>query len=97
MKKLAKVGFGKYNFLLLYIIYMSTPNHYNTSIEPRDYITANNLDFNEGNIIKYVSRWKQKNGLEDLIKAKNYLDYLIDMNKSYLNDSVEIEINDIRR
>ena len=76
---------------------MSTPNHYNKSIEPRDYITANNLDFNEGNIIKYVSRWKQKNGLEDLIKAKNYLDYLIDMNKSYLNDSVEIEINDIRR
>ncbi len=57
------------------------PKHYNNKIEPRDYITANNLDFNEGNIIKYISRYKQKNGLEDLLKAQNYLNYLIKINQ----------------
>tara|TARA_R110000772_G_scaffold217894_2_gene328409 strand:+ start:405 stop:608 length:204 start_codon:yes stop_codon:yes gene_type:complete len=57
--------------------------HYKkSSIEPRDYITANKLDFNEGNIIKYVSRWKDKNGIEDLLKAKDYLEYLIELNKN---------------
>ena len=56
---------------------MDTPLHYQNKIEPRDYITSNKLDFNEGNIIKYVSRYKEKNGLDDLLKAKNYLDYLI--------------------
>lgn len=54
------------------------PKHYNQlKIQPRDYITKNKLDYNEGNVIKYVSRWRSKNGLEDLYKAKNYLDYLI--------------------
>lgn len=57
------------------------PIHYNNKIDPRDYITANNLDFNEGNIIKYISRYKQKNGLEDLLKAQNYLNYLIKINQ----------------
>jgi len=55
------------------------PKHYNIlKIQPRDYITANNIGYNEGNIIKYVSRWKHKNGIEDLKKAKNYIDFLID-------------------
>tara|TARA_Y100001973_G_C5186362_1_gene328106 strand:- start:1838 stop:2056 length:219 start_codon:yes stop_codon:yes gene_type:complete len=54
------------------------PKHYNVfKIQPRDYITSNNLGYNEGNIIKYVTRWKLKNGIEDLKKAKNYIDYLI--------------------
>ncbi len=53
------------------------PKHYNIKIEPRDYITKNKLDFNEGNIIKYITRYKQKNGLEDLKKAQDYLNYLI--------------------
>lgn len=57
---------------------MEKPKHYNIKIDPRDYITVNNLDFNEGNIIKYISRYKEKNGLGDLLKAKNYLNYLIE-------------------
>ena len=60
---------------------METPDHYKNKIEPRDYITSNNLDFNEGNIIKYVSRWKKKNGIEDLLKAQDYLQYLIKLNQ----------------
>lgn len=53
--------------------------HYkNLEIEPIEYITKNKLGFCEGNIIKYVSRYKYKNGLEDLKKAKFYIDYLIE-------------------
>lgn len=54
-------------------------SHYKLgSIEPIDYIVANSMDFLEGNIIKYVSRYKHKNGLEDLLKAKDYLERLIE-------------------
>lgn len=47
------------------------------TIEPITYIEANNLNFVEWNIIKYVTRYKYKNWLEDLQKAKFYLDRLI--------------------
>lgn len=57
---------------------MSKPTHYTEGeIEPLDYIIANDLNFIEGNIIKYVTRYKYKNGLEDLKKARHYLDVLI--------------------
>jgi len=52
--------------------------HYtNRGIQPIDYIVANGMDFLEGNIVKYVTRYRQKNGLEDLRKASAYLDLLI--------------------
>ena len=47
-------------------------------IEVWDYIVDQKMSFLEGNIIKYVSRYKVKNGLEDLKKAKQYLDKLIE-------------------
>ncbi len=54
------------------------PAHYaNCTIEPIEYIVKNNLGFCEGNVIKYVTRYKAKNGLEDLLKAKYYLERLI--------------------
>jgi|TARA_R110000751_G_scaffold84228_1_gene168640 hypothetical protein len=54
-------------------------NHYkDMAIQPTDYIMANNLGFVEGNVIKYVSRWRVKNGVEDLKKARHYLDLLIE-------------------
>jgi hypothetical protein len=53
--------------------------HYKTlKIEPIEYIEANGLGFCEGNIVKYVSRWKQKNGLDDLRKAEWYIRRLIE-------------------
>ena len=53
--------------------------HYKSKgIQPIEYIMANELDFCEGNVIKYVSRWRQKNGLDDLLKAKHYLEFLIE-------------------
>lgn len=55
--------------------------HYtNKPIQPWDYIVANNIGYLEGNVIKYVSRWKEKGGVEDLRKAKHYLAKLIELN-----------------
>jgi hypothetical protein len=54
--------------------------HYKTkAIQPWDYIVANNLGYLEGNIVKYVSRWKEKGGVEDLRKASHYLAKLIEV------------------
>ena len=54
-------------------------DHYHVqTIQPIDFILANELDFCEGNIIKYVTRWRYKNGIEDLKKARHYLDFLIE-------------------
>jgi hypothetical protein len=54
-------------------------DHYIQPIQPWDYIAANELGFFEGNIIKYVTRWKKKGGVEDLKKARHYLDKLIEL------------------
>lgn len=52
--------------------------HYSKNkIQPIDYILANDMDFITGNIVKYVTRYKHKNGLEDLKKAQHYLEILI--------------------
>lgn len=54
-------------------------NHYaKYKIQPTEFIHANNVPFIEGNIIKYVMRYKDKNGIEDLKKAKHYIDLLIE-------------------
>jgi hypothetical protein len=54
-------------------------SHYkDMKITPRDYAKANGLDCDEFSIIKYVSRWRTKNGVEDLRKAKHYIDMLIE-------------------
>ena len=47
-------------------------------IQPIEFIRANEFNFCEGNVIKYVSRYRHKNGLEDLLKARQYLDWLIE-------------------
>tara|TARA_R110001592_G_scaffold45053_5_gene144261 strand:- start:1353 stop:1643 length:291 start_codon:yes stop_codon:yes gene_type:complete len=56
------------------------PAHYTKGIEMWEYAHSQGLDFFEGNIIKYVTRWRHKNGMEDLLKAKQYLDKLIKNN-----------------
>lgn len=48
-------------------------------IQPVQYIHANGIGYLEGNVIKYVSRWKKKNGIEDLKKAKHYIELLIEL------------------
>ena len=46
-------------------------------IQPFEYIQRNGIGFGEGCVIKYVSRWKAKGGVEDLKKARHFLDLLI--------------------
>lgn len=54
-------------------------SHYkDMAIQPVEFITKNNIGYCEGNVIKYVCRWKNKNGVEDLKKARHYIDLLID-------------------
>lgn len=54
------------------------PGYYNKGkIEVWDFINDQNLNYFAGNIIKYVCRYKDKNGIEDLNKAKTYLEKLI--------------------
>jgi hypothetical protein len=60
--------------------------HYkDKAIQPIEYIHANNLGFCEGNVIKYVTRWKDKNGLNDLLKAKHYIELLIELETRHEN------------
>lgn len=54
--------------------------HYKVkTIQPWDYIAANELGYFEGNIVKYVSRWRDKGGVDDLRKAQHYLQKLIEL------------------
>jgi len=58
---------------------VTNPKHYvGLGITPLEYITANELDFLEGNIIKYVTRYPHKGGVNDLLKARTYLEKLIE-------------------
>lgn len=53
-------------------------SHYKgMAIQPVEYVHANGIGYFEGNVIKYVSRWRQKNGIEDLRKAVHFLQLLI--------------------
>ena len=57
-------------------------SHYkNRAIQPVQYIHANNLGFLEGCIVKRITRWRDKNGLEDLLKIKQEVDLLIELEK----------------
>lgn len=47
----------------------SRPSHYQTAIDPYKYALANNLGGLEMNVVKYVTRWKKKDGIKDLDKA----------------------------
>jgi hypothetical protein len=66
---------------------MSTPlasqeggQHYkDLKIQPIEYITANGLSFSQGNVIKYVTRYKAKNGAQDLKKAIHMLQLMLQL------------------
>lgn len=71
-------------------------NHYkNRSIQPVEYIHYNGLNFCEGNVVKYVTRWRDKNGLADLTKSKHYVELLYDLSaeEDRKNGAIFIEKN----
>lgn len=54
-------------------------DHYKSkAIQPWDYIEANNMDFFEGNALKYLTRWKVKGGVSDLKKAIHYIQKIVE-------------------
>ena len=55
------------------------PPHYTQhEIEPIDFIVKNKLDFCQGNVVKYICRYNLKGGIDDLLKAKQYIDFIIE-------------------
>ena len=59
--------------------------HYrNKAIQPWDYIVSNNLGYLEGCVVKYVSRYKEKGGVQDLKKAAHYLQKLMEVQSERL-------------
>lgn len=59
-------------------------DHYSKrAIQPIEFIAANDLNFMEGSIVKYIVRWRDKGGFQDLEKIKQYVDLLIEMENKY--------------
>lgn len=54
-------------------------NHYQTAIQHWDYVVANDLDYFQGQITKYITRWRKKNGVHDLYKARHFLEKYIEV------------------
>ena len=55
-------------------------DHYKKfAIQPIEFIHLNKIPFIEGNIIKYIARWRDKGGLADLEKVRHYVDLLIEL------------------
>lgn len=57
---------------------MKKPSYYDKKIDVYDFCLANNIGMLEGNCIKYLFRYKEKNGIEDLLKAKHTIERLIE-------------------
>lgn len=58
-------------------------DHYkNKAIQPWDFISSNNIGFLEGNAIKYLARWKEKGGLQDIEKAQHYIEKLLEIERA---------------
>jgi len=55
-----------------------TPTHYQQEITPLEYITKNKMDFASGNVVKYVTRFRDKGGSDDLVKAADYIRNLLE-------------------
>ena len=61
-------------------------SHYKlNSIQPWDYVAANNLGYFEGSAIKYITRWRNKGGIADLQKAIHFLEKLIELESPSTN------------
>ena len=63
--------------------YQVQGDHYHSKkVQPWDFIIANGIGFLEGNAIKYLARWKDKRGINGLLKAKDYIEKLIEVEQS---------------
>jgi hypothetical protein len=56
------------------------------AIEPIEFIHRNGIGFCEGNAIKYLVRWREKGGKQDLLKAKHYIDLLLELENEQVSE-----------
>ena len=74
------LGFMKMRVVPSALGHQEGGDHYKAlKIQPIEFIHANGIPFAEGSVIKYVTRWRAKNGLADLKKARHFLDLLIEL------------------
>ena len=63
-------------------------NHYQTKIQPVEYIHANGLPFIEGNVVKYITRHKSKDGAKDVLKVISYCKILLKLEYGYTDEQI---------
>lgn len=63
-------------------------DHYQTKIQPVEYIHANGLPFIEGNVVKYISRHKTKGGASDIEKVISYCKILLKLDYGYTDEQI---------
>ena len=68
--------------------------HYNDmKIQPIVFIMENGLSYAQGNVIKYVCRYLDKNGAQDLVKAKQYIDFMLtELKNSDQQDAMPVNL-----
>lgn len=71
------------------------PQHYDKKITPVDYIHANNLNFDEGNIVKYITRHRDKNGEDDVAKCIVYAFFVLQDVYNYDSSKFETLLRDL--
>jgi len=58
-------------------------------IQPWDVVIAWNLGYLEGTALKYIARWKDKNGVEDILKAIHFLEKLVEVERAKQETTIE--------
>jgi len=68
--------------------YQVAGSHYNLegTLQLWDFVSINKLGYVEGNIVKYITRWKKKNGIQDVEKSLHYLEKLYQLLKDGILD-----------
>ena len=74
---------------------MTSPKHYGDN-KLMDLLIEKNVQFAEGNVMKYVYRWREKDGIKDLYKARIYLDAVIANAERTLSVGMLSEDNEVR-
>jgi len=69
-------------------------DHYKGDSQHWDWAWKNELDYFQGQITKYVARWRDKNGLQDLEKAQHFLEKYIELVKAETKIPVGLRLND---
>lgn len=64
-------------------------SHYRSEIQHWDYVVANDIPYLEAQVIKYLTRWRKKNGLQDVYKAQHYLEKLIEVEEAKLKETTD--------